>query len=370
MLVFLRFTNLSAVPIFLDEAIYLQQADQIVKGIGPFFDLEGTHLPVMIWVLATVALLTGNIFDLLYSGRVLSIIFDLLSSLLIYLIGKKLFDKQFGIIASLVYLSLPLNFFHSRFVFLEPLMNLFTVISLYLVLDLKLNFSLATIIVLGFFTKPTIAGSLISFTLLPFFYSFKKKDFMRLLIIFATAFVVILVLFIPISSKFTLKITEFSQLIPEQFRLNLFKSLFWLRIYLKDPVLIFSTVVFILSLINRNWKIVWFGFWAAGIVLFLSFFTKHYYPRLLFSVTVSIAFLSAYGIWQFNRTNRLLVLILITLIFIPLWNANFFIINSPEKVIAAEDRLQYFEDWTSGKGRENVVQRLKNTPINQIYTKK
>ncbi|KKQ40692.1 MAG: Glycosyl transferase family 39 [Microgenomates group bacterium GW2011_GWC1_37_8] len=79
------------------------------------------------------AILVKNapIFTLEVWGRLLSIFSALLTSFFIFLIGKKLYGKWYGLTASFFYLILPFNIYFTRTVLPEPMAIMFALASLW-----------------------------------------------------------------------------------------------------------------------------------------------------------------------------------------------------------------------------------------------
>lgn len=64
------------------------------------------------------------------NGRLVSIIFSLIASLCLYVIGKKLYGRTFGLIVFAGYLFLPFNVYFTRVILPDPLAVSFSLISL------------------------------------------------------------------------------------------------------------------------------------------------------------------------------------------------------------------------------------------------
>src|SRR5581483_3713960 len=104
------FINLTNFPIFGDEALYLALGDQIVKSLGAAFNsLSYGVLPLDIWTLSLLNLLTFHL-NPLFAARALQVVWDLISAGIIFLITQRIVNQKAALIATLIYLFLPLNF--------------------------------------------------------------------------------------------------------------------------------------------------------------------------------------------------------------------------------------------------------------------
>jgi hypothetical protein len=80
------------------------------------------------------ALFVKNIdaFSLDTWGRLLSVFYTLMSAVFIFLIGRQYINKNGGLLASFIYLTLPYNIYFSRTILPEPMAVMFGLISLWL----------------------------------------------------------------------------------------------------------------------------------------------------------------------------------------------------------------------------------------------
>jgi len=80
------------------------------------------------------AFLTVNFpfFSLEIWGRLISIICSLISGLMVYLLGKKLFGKWVGILSLFFFMFLPFNIYYSRVILPEPMSIMFGLVSMVL----------------------------------------------------------------------------------------------------------------------------------------------------------------------------------------------------------------------------------------------
>lgn len=126
-----RLINLTSLPIFTDEAIYLRWA-QIAKNDANwrFISLTDGKQPLYIW-LAMIAMKV--ISDPLVAGRVVSVFCGLLGMLFIGLLTWEIFkSKKVAFLSSVLYLVYPSALFYDRMALMDGLLSVTTIFTLYL----------------------------------------------------------------------------------------------------------------------------------------------------------------------------------------------------------------------------------------------
>ena len=113
----LHLINLSLLPIFNDEAIYIDWGWLNIHLPGHLYDsLLDAKQPLMIWLFG----IFGNLFsDPLFAGRFVSVLFGMGALVGIYKLTKYLFNSKIAVMASLIYSVVPIIFFYNRQALLE-----------------------------------------------------------------------------------------------------------------------------------------------------------------------------------------------------------------------------------------------------------
>jgi hypothetical protein len=379
-----RFVSLGKVPIFGDEANHLMLADKIWGQLGMVVSAaRGGILPGLLIPLSLFLKLFSGPINPLLIGRSFSVICDLISSYLIYLIGKRLFRPEVGVFAAIIYLLIPLNIFHSRLVMLEPLMSASFLAALYFLIKFvdspyeKLRhgktfiYGLAVFVFLfvSFITKPLMAVSLPAFAALPIIYRRTSKSKILLVRKLIVVLILVLTVFAAALPLIRLSSNHFyddyvlrnSGVLWLNFKTNLWRSFLWIKVYYPGHLLIISVLGFIFGLKRSKAKIFWILGWAFTIVVLDSLVGgKLFYPRHLFPLAVPVSFLAAFflaGLWQ--RKEVVFKAAVLVLVFL-MWFTSLNYVFNPEKAwLAPEDRLQFYEDWSSGVGLTQVASDLK-----------
>lgn len=152
-----RLVNLTKLPIFNDEAIYLDWAWRETHSAGfLYYSLYDAKQPFLMWIFGIME----NIFsDPLFAGRLVSVIAGFLSLLGIYKLAKYFFDKKVALVSVFLYIIVPIFSFYDRQALMESAIATVGIWScFFLVKALKensLKFSALTGLTLGigFFIK-------------------------------------------------------------------------------------------------------------------------------------------------------------------------------------------------------------------------
>lgn len=363
----IRFINLDKIPIFGDEALYLYLANNMSSNIStPFDSIAWGVMPIAIWVLAFIDKLIPNFTDSLGFGRFVMVTTDLISVFFVYKIANILFNQKVAILSTIIYLSLPLNFFHSRLVLLDSLTNTFVLGALYFSFRLEKILFISVFLVLGFFTKPIAIVSYPALFLIPFLHKVMVKKssgkiILHFFFILVITAVILAVFYLPISKEFTSRFVSSS----EDIRKNLWRVFWWSRDYLTLPIMLLFTFGSIYGMFKKSWRLVYLGVWALVIVVLDSLFSANFYPRHLYPLVGPISLMIGYLFYKFFISSRFLSIFLFFLILIPLFNKNFLILTNPYSALALEDKQQFYEDWTSGAGNNEIAQKLEELSKDQ-----
>lgn len=187
--VFSRVQNLTAIPVFGDEAIYIRWS-QIIKSVETlrFLPLTDGKQPLFMWLTVPFLAITK---DPLFAGRLLSVLAGLGIIIGIYLSVRLLTNKNIALLSSIMYILLPFSFFFDRMALADNLLSMFAVWSLYLCLliskypRIDLSMILGIILGLAWITKsPAIYFIVLSFATI--IYKQPKKYYLAIIsIIFA-----------------------------------------------------------------------------------------------------------------------------------------------------------------------------------------
>lgn len=188
---------LTTLPIFNDESIYLDWGWSFTHMQGHLYDsLLDAKQPLMIWMFGVSERFFA---DPLFAGRVVSVLIGSISLIGIYAVTRRMFDKNFALIAGLLYTIIPIFIFYNRQALMESAISCVGIWSFYFLLTLikkptvKNGVILGIILGVGFFIKSSSLLFIIPVTNIILFYIFVKKKSVLLnplAILFSTIFLI------------------------------------------------------------------------------------------------------------------------------------------------------------------------------------
>ena len=141
-----RIINLTILPIFTDESLYLRWGWLEVQSNNWFIPLYDGKQPILTWAFGYAQVYFA---DPLYGARSISIVTGLLTLLGIFKIGTSFFSKKFALIAGLFYIVISVFVFYDRMALMESSISMIGIWSCYLFLSLVRNPKVLTAILLG-----------------------------------------------------------------------------------------------------------------------------------------------------------------------------------------------------------------------------
>lgn len=174
----IHLTNLTLLPIFNDESIYLDWAWSYTHMPGHLYDsLLDAKQPLLIWIFAVFE----NFFDPLFAGRFVAVLIGGATMIGIYFLAKKILNKQIAVLAALIYTATPIFVFYNRQALMEVAVACIGVWIGIVLNDFLRNNSTKNSILLGalwgtgFFIKSTIMLFVLSAMALIWLDIIKKK---------------------------------------------------------------------------------------------------------------------------------------------------------------------------------------------------
>ena len=175
----IHLTNLTLLPIFNDEAIYLDWGWTHTHMPGRLFDsLLDAKQPLIIWIFGIFERFFS---DPLFAGRFASVLIGFITLLGIYKITKKLLNEDNAFISALLYSIIPIFVFYNRQALMEAAIVCVGIWSFNALLNLlqspitKNGIILGIILGIGFFIKSLSLIFIASASVLMLFYLVIKK---------------------------------------------------------------------------------------------------------------------------------------------------------------------------------------------------
>ncbi len=387
-----RLDQLTSLPIFTDEAIYIRWA-QIAKQDASwrFISLTDGKQPSFVWIAMVIM---KFIDDPLLAGRLVSVGAGFISLIGMFFLGKEIFkNKWVGIVSSFLYFIFPMALVYDRMALYDSLVGAFAVWSLYLTILLTRHLRLDTAILLGMTAGAgvlTKTSGFFSIYLLPFsvlLLDWKKNERSSRFLKFIVLAVVSVVLtygyysilrlspfFNIITEKNAIFVYPFSEWLTHPFRFFIgnWKGFWdWLIIYTTSPILILMLLSFFINKRSFFREKLFLFVWFIVPVVALALFGRVLYPRFIFFMILPLLPLSAFSIVNLYKIigNKILFAILCIFAFSLAIRSDLIILtdfkNAP---IPFSDLGQYNHDWPSGWGIKEAVAILNEEAKNQkIY---
>ncbi len=377
-----RLPNLTLIPIFTDEAIYLRWA-QIALGDPRwrFISLIDGKQPLFIWFLLPML---KFIADPLVAGRLLSVGAGFVAMMGMAAFGWILTKSHKGaFISGLLYLVIPFYLMYDRLAIYDAFFGaiaIWTFILLYLYGKyLRLDLALVTGIAIGagLLTKSYAYYFLILLPLTWLLIDWRKKMIGKTLVKwFAFSGVILIQAEIYnniqrlsefrhyIGAKNLQFLYSFSEFIANP-RLNFTGNLSGLSRWLIDYITVPVGILILIScywLVRKNWRLgLYFILWFLGPFLSLALFGKVIYPRFILFMTFPLLMplvLFMHDLWQ-KMKHKVALIFLGILLLLPALRFDWLILTDPIRApLTNSDRQQFINDWPAGYGIKEVVNYL------------
>lgn len=372
-----RFQNLTSIPVFCDEAIYIRWS-QIMKNIDSmrFVSVSDGKQPLYMWLIIP---LFKIIFDPLIAGRTLSILSGLgtiiaLSFIFYFFITKNIL-KSFTPI--FIYTFLPFTFFFDRLALADNLLAMFgawsflfsLLVAKYKRLDLSLI--LGGILGLAWLTKSPaiyfVALSIFSVYFYDIKNLFNKKNFFKLTILNLITLTISLVIYNilrlgPQFSQIALRnkdyIWSFSEILKHPLDpliphlkdiVNIYSS------FISIPVIFIFAIALIFMIIKKKFTdfhiIIIIALWWFLPTLANASIAKVFTARyILFTIPFLILLISIIFDNLISFTKNKIIYLILFICFIPNLITIYRLSSSPFDFKLPSTEKGYLQDWTSGWG--------------------
>ncbi|MDP3994323.1 MAG: glycosyltransferase family 39 protein [bacterium] len=379
----LRLYQLTLLPVFVDEAIYIRWA-QVMKAESTlrFLPLSDGKQPLFMWL---VIPFLKFISDPLFAGRIVSVFSGMLTLVGIFLLSYQLFkSRKVALISSFLYAISPYAVFFDRMALADSLLSMFGIWTLLLgmlaVRKLRLDYAMLTGFALGgaLLTKsPALFFSI----LLPSVWTFsnykknKKIIFIHLvkLVCFTVAIYIIgygLYNILRLGPNFHMiglrnqdyifPISHLWTNFKDPFIPHLKDFLLW--IWTMGPSLLFAMMLLgIFVGFKKFFKetLLLLG-WSFFPILVQSEFAKVFTARYIFFTLPYLFVLSGVMFATKSKLINKIAILIMVLIALQAVKFNFNLLTNPEKAnLSRGERSGYLEEWTAGQGIKEVAEYLK-----------
>src|SRR3989344_1231552 len=328
-----RLINLTLLPIFTDEAIYIRWSQIALQDPQHrFISLYDGKQPLFVWLnMLTLKLPV----DPLVAGRLVSVAAGLASLIGIIALAWRLFGQKTAFFTGLLYVISPFFLFYDRLALYDSLTNTFMIWALLLQVILVQTLRLDAALLLGFaiggglLTKSSAGFAIYLLPVSLLLFDWRRSDRGRrmgvwvglsLVAVFIAFLFEVIMKLSPYQHMVGLKTARF--IVPFQeffvadawarFHGNLGGLTNWLIAYFTWPWLI-GVGVTLLTTLKLHWRktLLLFG-WFIGPFLILAAFGLILYPRFILFMTFPLLIILAFGLGQLEiRSIRSIVIYLL-----------------------------------------------------------
>lgn len=367
---FTRLYNLTVLPIFTDESIYIYWAKIISTTHQQLFiSLTDGKPPLLVWLIASLLSVLPNSAYLI-AGRLPSVLAGIFSLVAVYKISLEMFKSKIGaIVSGLLYIIFPFCLLYDRMALFDSMLSAGLLWTVYFSLKVSEKGKYLYVLFggitfgLAFLSKPT-AIVFIPIILLIMVLSFKKWSLlMGILLISIGELVNNLLRLSHVYYLMEAKNQQFAQplskLLENPFELfggNLLGLVGWIIGYYTWPIFVFGLLAFIL-LFFKDWKkaAVLFSCWALPIFAF-AIVGREIFPRYILFTTPYFLIACGYLI-----DKKPILLFVLGLLALPLLKVDYYLITNPIKAkIVDTDYHQYVSEHPSGYGLQPIFNILHN----------
>lgn len=375
-----RLFELTKLPIFTDEAIYIRWSQIAYNDAAwRFISLTDGKQPSFVWL----NMLSLGLFDNpLLAGRMVSVGAGFITLFGVYFLSQLLFsNKKLSILASFLYVIFPFALVYDRLAIYDSIVAMLFVWSLgfgvLLIKKMRLDVALLLGFILGgsVLTKSSGFLTIYLFPLFLLLINLKKKGLVKRVLkwvaLFGLAVVIAYVMysvqrlspfFYIIAQKNATFVYPFSEWVGHPF-VYLFSNLSgmvdWVIKYMTIPILVLTVSAFIIEPKKYFREKAFLFLWFLGPFLGLAVFGKLVYPRFVFFMTLPLLILSAYSLWFLIEKVRKIYLQIIILFFFTsllIFSDIKILTDIKNAPIPRIDLEQFINGWPAGGGVKESIE--------------
>jgi hypothetical protein len=381
---FSRLINLTLIPIFTDEAIYIRWGQIALQDpVHRFISLEDGKQPMFVWLILPAL---KWISDPLMAGRLVSVFSGSLSLAGLVVLSWKLFGERVGWISGFIYIISPFFLLYDRLALYDSLTTALMVWALFLTilmseyLRLDIALLLGMTIGAGFLTKSSAQFALILLPSTLLLFDWKAKE--RVNRLFKLAGLGAIAALLSKGIELILRLAPLSHMIGlkdhtfivtnQEFIAHPFERLLgnlgglwsWIQSYATYPLMVLLIIGLIYGLKRYRAKTLFLSLWFLVPFFALASFGKVLYPRYLLFMLAPLIPIVALGIskisqWGPCRHLSICLFVYLSIILYPAYFSYKIIYDPIFAPFPNVDRFQLLDDWPSGYGINEVVDYIK-----------
>ena len=383
----LRLTNLTLLPIFNDESIYLDWGWREIHNPGfLYYSLYDAKQPFLMWIFGIFEVL---FFNPLLGARIVSVIAGMFTLFGIYYFCRKYFNQKTAVISSLFYIFIPIFSFYDRLALMESAVSACGIWAGILFAEVakkstfKKSILLGLVLGVGFFIKSNVFIFVLSFILISFILFLKSKQkiqftkavFITLITFLCTiSFLLINPQFwstLSTNSRYSLTIFELLHFPITNWIANLLGNLEIAFFYLTPLILIFLLLGVFKGIKEKNkYPLVFLAFFGLSFFI-TTLLTRAALDRYIVSFMPFVCVFAGYFVYSVFLKNRYFGFLLFSAVLIS--TAVFTvaqIINPPFYLktmakLTSRNQLIYLQGVNSGYGIADTVSFIKSKAVNR-----
>jgi 4-amino-4-deoxy-L-arabinose transferase-like glycosyltransferase len=372
-----RLINLTKLPMFTDEAIYIRWSQIGSRDANwRFISLVDGKQPLFTWIMMVFLRFFR---DPLVAGRLVSVMAGFFTAIGVYVTAHELFkSKKTAVIASLLYILIPFGLVYDRMALYDSLTATLSIWNLYLAILLVRRVRLDVALLLGlglglgmlnktsgFLSLYMLPGTLLLFN---WQHDGRVRRLFRWIVFTIIAAIIsqllysvlrLSPLYAMVGQKDAVFVYTFHEWLmhPFNFLLGNIHGLFdWAIHYLTWPIFVASLLAGF-SLWKRPLeKLVLLGWWFAPFFA-LALDGRVLYPRFILFMIIPLMILAALTVqwvWEHFQGSVWRWVLLAILFFVSIYTDYFVIMNPLYAPIPSADAGQYIDNWPSGWGVSQV----------------
>lgn len=369
----IRIINLTILPVFVDEAIYVRWSQ--VMATEPtlrFLPLSDGKQPLYMWVLM---FLIKYFRDPLLIGRLMSVFTGLGTMVGIFVFSYLLFkNKLISLFSTFLYMLSPFAVFFDRMALVDSMLSMFclwaAVFSLQSAKSKRLDFAMIAGFMLGFASLTKSPAVFIALLLPTFWFLYDLKGVWRLGSTYLIAFAMYNIqrlgpnfsLLTSRTGDYVLPINHILVNVLDPLLPHLKDFVVWL--YSMGPVALIPLVIFgIFMGFKKYWKeTLMLMILVLAPVVIQSEFAKAFTARYVFFILPYLFVLAGMILLTKFKTIWLRVINygLIILFIIQSSIFNYYLLTNPYKAnLPRGERSGYLEEWTAGQGIKEISEYIR-----------
>lgn len=378
----LRLFDLTNLPVFGDEAIYIRWSQVMrTEPTLRFMPLSDGKQPLYMWLTIPFLKICS---DPLFAGRVVSVMMGMGSLIGIFLLTYYLFNsKKVALIASLIYTLSPFAVFFDRMALADATLSMFGIWTLLLSIVTVRTLRLDSAMLMGF----ALGGALLTKSpalffviLLPstwLFAKFPKKlkdkavNLIKLFGLFAVSLFIAYGIYnvlrlgpnfhmIGIRNKdYVFPISHLWTNPKDPFIFHFRKAIEWMWMLGPSVLVILVALGSIVNLKKYRKEIILLGLWGLGPIVVQSVFARVFTARYIF-FSLPYFFIMAASVFLVKKDSfrKIVTIGLIFFVFHSLLINRLLLTRVENAPLPRSERSGYLEEWTAGTGIKEAAEYI------------